>query len=156
MSFELVYDGNTAPLDRLDKYLQTFDDNALKIFADTANEVFNEIRPQMLEALRFYPPVPAGSTYVRTFRLKRGWELTLEISGSAVYVVVKNATPYTRWVVGTLTTIDAAARATQRAFHARNGWPIALDTTRFWFDGYKDAFIEAFTKAMIDYMTGKS
>lgn len=149
MSFELQYNGDTTPLDKLSQYLTSFDEHALKIFADTANEVFNEIRAQMLEALQFYPPVPAGSTYVRTFRLRRGWELTLEVSGSAVYVVVKNATPYTRWVVGALTTVDAAARATQRAFHARNGWPIALNTTRFWFDQFKDAFIEAFTEAII-------
>lgn len=150
MSFELVYDGNTAPLDRLSQYLQTFDENALRIFAETANEVFAEIRAQMLEALQFYPPVPAGSTYVRTFRLRHGWQLELQIAGSAVYVVVKNATPYTRFVVGALTNVDAAARATQRAFHARNGWPVALNTTRFWFDQFKDAFIEAFIDAIIE------
>lgn len=149
MSFELVYQGDTAPLDRLQGYLTTFDENALKIFKEVAEETFNEIRGQMLEALRYYPPVPAGSTYVRTFRLKRGFQLTLEIAGSSVAVVVRNPTPYTRYVVGTLTTVDAAARATQRAFHARNGWIVTLVTTRFWFDQYKDAFIEAFIDAII-------
>jgi len=150
MSFNLVYDGNTTALDRLDGYLRTFDENARQLFATIATEVFAEIRAQMLEALQFYPPVPAGSTYVRTFRLRRGFQLTLEISGSALYVVVKNQTPYTRWVVGTLSNIDSVARSTQRAFHARNGWPITLTTTRFWFDRYKDAFIEAFIEAVIE------
>lgn len=149
MTFQLVVDGDTTPLDRLDQYLTTFDENAKRIFAETATEVFAEIRQQMLEALQFYPPVPAGSRYKRTFRLRRGWQLDLDINNNAVYVVVKNATPYTRYVVGTLTTVDAVARATQRAFHARNGWIVALDTTRFWFDQFKDAFIEAFIEAII-------
>jgi ribosomal protein L14 len=154
MSISIVVDGNTAPLDRLDGYLTNFDKHAQSIFHETATEVFEEIRTQMLDALRLYPPVPAGSRYVRTFKLRRGWDVDLDIAGSSVYVVVRNATPYTRWVVGTLSSIDAVARHTQAAFHRRNGWVVALDTTRFWFDVFKDAFIEAFVKAIIADIKG--
>lgn len=150
MSISIVVDGDTAPLDRLDKYLTDIDKRTMQLVHDTAAEVFSEIKQQMLEALRFYPPVPAGSTYKRTFRLRRGWDVDLELTSVGVAVVVRNATPYTRWVVGTLSTIDAVARATQRAFHARNGWVVALNTTRFWFDQFKEAFIDAFVKAIIE------
>lgn len=157
MSFELVITGDTRPLDRAITRLDQFDETARKLVADIAHEAFDEIRAQMLDALRFYPPVPSGSRYKRTFRLRNNWSVNLEIGGGngglSVDLVVSNATPYTRWVVGTLSNIDTVARATQRAFHARNGWPIALDTTRFWFDAFKDLFIEAFTEAFIHTMT---
>lgn len=150
MSIQLVVTGDTRPLDRIETGLQNFNERTLAILHDVAAEVFDEIRVAMLEALRFYPPVPAGSKYVRTFRLRRGWDVRLEFTGNGVFLVVRNATPYTRYVVGLLTTADAAARATQRAFHARNGWPVALDTTRYWFDIFKDAFIEAFIEAVFE------
>lgn len=149
MTLQIVVDGNVQPLDQLTGYLDKLDENARRVYYKVAVEVFNELRAQMLAALQFYPPVPAGSTYKRTFRLRRGWQVDLELSGDSVTLVVFNPTSYTRYVVGLLTNVDAAARATQRAFHARNGWPIALDTSRFWFDQFKDAFIEAFIDAII-------
>lgn len=150
MTFEIIVDGKTEALDKLNGYLTTFDDHARKIFYETGVEVFDEIRAQLLTALQFYPPVPPNSTYKRTFRLKRGWQVDLQLANDTITLVVFNPTPYTKWVVGTLTNVDAVARATQAAFHTRNGWPIALDTTRFWFDKYKTAFIEAFIKAIIE------
>ncbi len=153
MTLQIIVDGKTEPLDRLSQYISTIDDNARKIAFTVAVEVFDEIRVQMLEALQFYPPVPPGSRYKRTFRLRRGWQLDLQLNavtgGVSVALVTSNRTPYTGDVVGTLSNVDAVARATQKAFHARNGWPIALDTSRFWFDKFKDAFIEAFIEAII-------
>lgn len=156
MGYSVVVTGDTRGLDRVLATLDTFDETTRKLAADTAREVYDEIHAQMLAALRFYPPVPTGSRYKRTFRLQRGWQIDLDISSSggslAIDLVVKNATPYTGKVVGTLTNIDAVALATQQAFHARNGWPLALNTTRYWFDQYKDAFIEALIEAIGDLL----
>lgn len=153
MTLQIIVDGKTEPLDRISQYITTIDDKARKIAYTVAVEVFDELRVQMLEALQFYPPVPPGSRYKRTFRLRRGWQLDLQVNaitgGVSVALVTFNPTPYTAKVVGTLSNVDAIARATQKAFHARNGWPIALDTARFWFDRFKDAFIEAFVEAII-------
>lgn len=150
MTLQIIVDGKTEGLDKLDGYLAKFDENARKVFYKTAVDVFDEIRAQLLTALQFYPPVPPKSTYKRTFRLKRGWIVDLQLANDTVTLVVFNPTPYTKWVVGTLSNVDAVARATQAAFHARNGWMVALDTTRFWFDKFKTAFIEAFVEAIIE------
>lgn len=146
---QIIVDGNVEPIDRLIQYLTTFDDHTRKIFYQTAVEVFDELRAQMLAAFQFYPFAAPGSTYKRTFRLQRGWQIDLTLANDTVTVTVFNPTPYTKWVVGTLTNVEAVARKTQRHFHARNGWPLALYTAEFWFDKYKTAFIEAFIEALI-------
>jgi hypothetical protein len=156
MAYQVVVTGDTRPLDKTLATLDKFDEQTRKLAGEVAREVYGELRAQMLTALQFYPPVPPGSRYQRTFRLKRGWVIELDVSnrgdGLQIDLAVKNATPYTQWVVGTLTNVDALARQTQRAFHARNGWPVALDTTRYWFDLYADAFIEALTDAIRDML----
>jgi hypothetical protein len=149
MTLQIIVDGRTESLDQLNGYLTNFDDNARRIYYAVAVEVFAELRALILEAIQFYPPVPAGSRYIRTFRLRRGWQVDLHLFANTVELVISNATPYTAKVVGTLINNDALARATQEAFHANNGWPVALDTARFWFDRFKDAFIEAFVDAII-------
>lgn len=144
--------GDTRPLDRVIGVLERFDEDVRAQAVTIARELYAELRPLMLAGLQFYPPVPAGSRYVRTYRLRRGWTVNLEIVGNgaglSIDLVVTNPTPYTRWVVGTLTNVDALARLTQQAFHARNGWPLALNTTRYWFDQYRDGFVAALALAV--------
>lgn len=154
--YTISVSGDTRPLDTLIATLTRFDDDVRGEALEIARELYTQMRPMMLAGLQFYPPVPAGSRYVRTFRLRRGWNVNLEIvsdgAGVSIDLVVTNPTPYTRWVVGTLTNVDALARLTQRDFHARNGWPLALNTTRYWFDQFKDAFITALAVAVGDLL----
>lgn len=160
MSFALVVTGDTRPLDKVLAKLETFDEATRKIAGDIALEIYQEIHAAMLADLQFYPPVPAGSRYIRTFRLRRGWIVDIAIRGTGdglkIELIVINRTPYTPFVSGALSNIDSVARATQRAFHARNGWPIALNTTRFWFDRFKQDFVEGLTRAVLQHMTGKA
>jgi hypothetical protein len=149
MTVRIQVTGDPSQLDKTLRYLETFDDTVREIYYKTALEAWDEIKAQFLTALQFYPPVPAGSRYQRTFRLRRGWQVDLELANDTVTVVVFNPTTYTSKVMGALTTVDSVARQAQQAFHARNGWPIALDTTRTWFNIFKDAFLESFTEALI-------
>lgn len=148
----LVVTSEGNPQDRIIGVLEHFDETIQAKAAAIAQEIYAELRPNMLSALQFYPPVSAGSKYIRTYRLRRGWEIDLAVDtsggGLQIDLTVRNQTPYTKWVVGTLTNVDAVARSTQRAFHARNGWLIALDTGRYWFDQYKDQFVSQLTLAV--------
>ena len=47
--------------------------------------------------LRIYPGKRAGQNYVRTYKLKRGWEV--KKVGATAYMIV-NRVPYTHYVVG--------------------------------------------------------
>lgn len=148
--------GDTRGLDNVLATLREFNDDVREQATEIARELYAELRPLMLAGLQFYPPVPAGSRYVRTFRLQRGWAVTLQVDGGnagvQIDLVVTNSTPYTKWVVGTLTNVDALARQTQRDFHARNGWPLALNTTRYWFDQYADRFVNALAAGVGDLL----
>lgn len=145
----------TKRLDELEVYFKNFDGNVIKVAYKVAVAVFDEIRVEMLTALQFYPPVPPGSRYKRTFRLKRGWIVDLHLHDNVLDLVVTNTTPYTGDVVGRLTTVQAEAEAMQEWFHRQNGWPLALNTTRFWFDKFRDAFIKAFIAAIIKDIKGQ-
>jgi hypothetical protein len=154
MVIYLELENDTVVLTALNGYLDKLDANALRIARNVAIEAFQEIRQQMLTALQFYPPVPPGSKYKRTYRLRRGWIVDLSLTGDTIALVITNPTTYTRYVVGALTNQTALAALAQRDFHRANGWPLALDTAHIWFDKFTDAFIEAFVQAIIADIRG--
>lgn len=155
MVFIVDFEGNTTPLAELIGYIEDVDQRVLQVAATVALEAFNDIRQQMLNALQFYPPVPPGSTYKRTFRLRRGWQVDLSIKGNEIALVVFNPTRYTKWVMGDFETVVAKAARTQREFHRRNGWPLTIETSLFWFDKFKAQFIELFIEAIIEDIRSK-
>lgn len=140
MSIALKMEVSTAPLDGLEAYLKDFPAKA----AEIGKQVYEEIRPHLLSELRFYPPVPAGSRYKRTFRLRNAWEITFDATTEGFRMGIRNGVHYAQWVVGSLARDAAAATRFQQAFHSRNGWIPATKTAGFWFDAFVDEFTKAF------------
>lgn len=52
------------------------------------------------QRLTAYPSAPAGSSYQRTYQLKRGWGSRFTRSGRGVVSETSNDTPYVQWVQG--------------------------------------------------------
>jgi hypothetical protein len=61
--------------------------------------VDSKARKLLVQALADYPPVPAGSRYIRTERLKRGWERATP-AGTAFGFQLINSTEYAQFVQG--------------------------------------------------------
>jgi hypothetical protein len=132
-----------------EKALELFADEITDIVYDLAQDSFEAVKTPLLDELRFYPPVPAGSKYVRTFALRRAWVARLDRNGrDRVDFVVENNVRYTQWVVGSLAQNPSQARRFQRDFHARNGWPLATETVAFFFEAYEEDFAERFDTSL--------
>jgi hypothetical protein len=50
----------------------------------------------IVRRMKAYPPPPPASTYMRTGTLGAGWTITPTTNG----YMIRNDTPYTKWVVG--------------------------------------------------------
>ena len=133
-----------------------FVDNITETMQGIGQVAFSTIEQPFLRDLRFYPPVPAGSRYKRTFKLKRGWKAFYESIISGFQIVVSNLTKYTRWVVGSLDIVRSTAISFQRKFHARNGWPVATDIVDMWFNIFLDEFEDAFDRELSDFASRKT
>lgn len=128
------------------KDLEVFIGDIAEMSFGIAQDVFRRIEPPFRNELQFYPPKPPKSRYVRTFRLKRGWQIQLDRPSSTLFrLVVSNATPYTQWVVGSLA---QNGERFQTQVHKRNGWFQANKTTTFWFQAFNDDFAKAFTNEL--------
>ena len=79
---------------------------------------------RVLEDTIFYPPVPAGSRYVRTTKLLRGWRIFNRSTGSGVRWEIVNNVPYAQLVHGT------ATGAKQWHVHRAHGWKNIGDVMR--------------------------
>ena len=137
---------NNQPLIDLERFANDF----ARITGDLGEEVGRVVVPQMLDEMQHYPPVPPGSTYVRTFRLKRGMRARVVRNGNEIQLVAGSEAPYSKWVVGTFD----RRRKYQARNHARNGWPLLVKTTDYWLDVYTDEYRRQFER-MIDSTAGK-
>lgn len=134
--------------------LEHFADEITDMVYSLALDSAELVKPFLLDELRFYPPVPPNSKYVRTFRLKRGWKVELERRGrDRVAFAVSNDTPYTQWVVGSLAQDTARARSYQQDFHAAHGWPLATETVKFFFEAYQEDFDKRFDGELLARFT---
>jgi hypothetical protein len=68
--------------------------------------------------MKIYPPPPPTSRYVRTFALQHGWTITSRQDG----YTTSNATPYTKYVVGT-------AYGTEQAWMHVGRWLLLRDVS---------------------------
>lgn len=136
---------DAQPFDELSHFARSFGEFAFDIYEETAAE----IEPEMLADLQFYPPVPPGSKYVRTFKLRDSWVIRIyPVSESEFVFEVSNDAGYTQWVVGSLAqSVEAAARF-QRDFHKKNGWILATETVTFWFETFLDLYESRFDQAL--------
>lgn len=141
----------------VEKGLELFADEITDMVYDIAQDSAELVKPFLLAELQFYPPKPAGSKYVRTYKLKRGWRVLLVRQGrDRVDFVVENDVRYAPWVVGTLAFDVGRARSYQRDFHARHGWPLATETTQFFFEAYQEDFEKRFDAVLRRIVTAKT
>lgn len=140
---------NTKPLDDLAHFADSFEQIAFGVF----DEVAQEIEPLLLDELRHYPPVPPGSTYIRTFRLQEGWHVFILQQAGSFIIRVSNEVEYSQWVVGSLAQAIAAAAAFQRVFHREHGWQLATETVTFWFEAFMEAFEQRFADELGQFGT---
>lgn len=129
---------NAEPLIALDSFVRDFEN----VVTDIATEAFNVVRGPMLNEMRYYPAVPAGSKYKRTFTLRDGMDVRLIREGGRITLQASSKARYTKYVVGTF---DKRRRYQTRK-HRQTGWPLIADTVRFWQDAYLDEFNTRFSK----------
>jgi hypothetical protein len=139
---------NTKPIDDLEAFAGSF----AEIVADMVEESYNAFAPDLLDELRYYPPPPPNSTYVRTFTLKNGWRIHLYRTADGAQIVIENNVSYTPLVVGSLAQALAAAKAFQARVH-EGRWPLASETISFWFAAVKEDFDERFAKELSQFGT---
>jgi hypothetical protein len=72
----------------------------------------------IVRRMKVYPPPPATSRYVRTGMLGAGWTITPRQDG----YTISNATPYTKYVVGT-------AYGTEQAWMHQGRWQLLRDVS---------------------------
>jgi hypothetical protein len=72
----------------------------------------------IVRRMKIYPPPPPTSRYVRTFALQHGWTITSRQDG----YTTSNATPYTKYVVGT-------AYGTEQAWMHVGRWLLLRDVS---------------------------
>jgi len=118
-------------------------DRYTDLVEETGQETFDALYGNLTDELQYYPPPPPDSTYIRTFKLRDGWEIRLRRTDNGIEVVIENAVSYGKFVVGSLAKAIAAAKAFQAKVH-QGRWPLATETVQFWYQ----AFVEEFEKRL--------
>lgn len=74
---------------------------------------------RVIDRTRVYPPVPAGSTYQRTYELDRSWEVVDKSHGLGIAYAIENRArdPYGRSYAGLVHGPEG-----QWGVHASHGW----------------------------------
>lgn len=132
---------DTRVLDGLSNYAARFSERAF----DIGERIFDQLEGDVLEELRAYPAPPAGSTYVRTYRLRNGWQMNIiPASGGFTIEILNDATDkrgrsYSKYVKGSLVKARAAAAKAQAWMH-KGRWDLAFDTV----DTFYQLFMEEF------------
>lgn len=95
------------------------------LFFDSGKTAFNTIREPLLDELQFYPPELPNQRYVRTYRLRNGWTVTIKrINKTSFMIEVKNPTEYTSDVMGSLALSPSEAASFQSDIH-QGRWQLA-------------------------------
>jgi hypothetical protein len=134
---------NAKPIDDLAEFAADFEN----IVYGLAEDSYSVMADDLLDELRYYPPPPPNSTYVRTLKLKNGWKLHLYRGSEGAHIIVENDVGYTPLVAGSLAQALAAAKAFQARIH-QGRWPLASETVSFWFEAFKEDFDERFTREL--------
>ena len=137
---------NNEPLIKMERFVSDFE----RVTGDVGEAVGRKIVPQLLDEMQHYPPVPAGSRYRRTGRLKRSMAARVIRQGNEVRLIAESSASYSKWVVGTFD----RRRKYQTRKHAQTGWPLLAKTTDFWQEAFTDEYTKAFDR-MIDSQAGR-
>lgn len=90
---------------------------------DSATRSFAE---DIVEELQKYPPVPAGSTYERTGRLRSNWRVQRTVGHSGIQYSITNPVQEQR-PRGVYYSGLVQGRSTQTWFHRSHGWQTVED-----------------------------
>lgn len=124
---------NTRVLDDLEVFM----DDYVPMVSDAGARAYDRIREPLLDELRYYPRPRPNQRYVRTMRLRDGWEVSYQRSTGGFEVIVRNDAPYAKFVVGSLAQARAAAASFQAWMH-KGRWPLATETVEFWLEAFKE------------------
>lgn len=144
--FRTRYEVNVRAYNELERFSRFLGDYQ-PVVSQLAREAFTVVEVPFSNDLRDYPPVPPGSRYKRTYRLKRGWIVRLVEQDNAYQVVVSNPTVYTKWVMGSFD----QRRSYQTAVHRRNGWRLADNIVTYWFAEYQSELRTRFARYLQGY-----
>jgi len=145
---------DTRVLDGLSNYAARFDQRAFEI----GERVFDQLHDDVLDDLRAYPAPPPNSKYVRTYRLRNGWQMnivpatggfTIEIVNDAVD---KRGRAYSKYVKGSFAKARAAAAKAQAWMH-RGRWELAFDTAEAFYGLFMEAFNAGVAQDLAAYGT---
>lgn len=139
---------NTRPLDDLAEFAGDF----TRLATEIGESVFQDLEEDLLDELRFYPAPPANSTYIRTYRLRDGWNVHLAHEGNGFAVILTNDVSYAKYVVGSLAKAKAAAARFQAAIH-KDRWPLATETASFWYEAFLEVYQERFAAELAKFGT---
>jgi hypothetical protein len=117
------------------------------VVTQLAKESFEVIEAPFTDDLREYPPVPPGSRYKRTFKLRRGWAARFAVQGDEFRIAVSNDTRYLKWVMGSFD----QRRNYQTRVHQRNGWRLGNNIVEFWFKEYQSELRARFARYLSGY-----
>ncbi len=138
---------NTTPLDGLSDYAAHFEEHAF----ENGERVYDSLEQEVLDELREYPSPPAGSDYVRTYRLRNGWQINLvPASGGFTIEVLNDAVDsrgveYPKYVKGSLAKARATAAKAQAWMH-KGRWPLAFGTVEAFYELFFEAYNESFAR----------
>lgn len=127
--------------------INDFASDYTRVAGDLWQESYEDVRPSFQNELEHYAPEKRGSRYRRTGRLKRGWILRFVRSGQVFEIIVSNAVPYTKWVVGSFD----QRRNYQTAMHRETGWFLANTTVTYWFGVIQEEFQERYERYLSGY-----
>jgi hypothetical protein len=105
---------------------------------ESAAQTFPAVKAQSISDLQNYPPPKPNSNYVRTNRLKQGWDARLASRPDGVALIYENGVEYTDLVMGSLLADRETAIAFQTDMHRDTGWPYAIDITNDAFEQFAD------------------
>jgi len=157
---------NTKPLDDARAFL----DNINREVADIGKGVYQEVAPELTDALNDKPPRPhrkiewttekqrkayfatdgfgGGIPSTRTDAIINAWKVRFETTAGTFKLIVENANPAARFLFGTLAKSIQAAKKPQQRFHAITGWPLASPLVRDWADVADSLFHEQWVKRL--------
>jgi hypothetical protein len=142
---------NTRASDDLIEFMDDFN----RLAADIGERAFRRVEPDLVDELRYYPAPRPNQRYVRTNRLRDGWEVSYRRDAGGFAVVIANDTPYAKFVVGSLAQARAAAASFQAWMH-KGRWPLAMETVEFWYEAFQEEFRAEFNQELAAFGTANS
>lgn len=117
--------------------LEAFIDDYSRMVSEAGERAYDRIQDPLLDELRYYPALRPNQRYVRTMRLRDGWEVSFQRASSGFEVIVRNDVPYAKFVVGSLAQARVAAASFQAWMH-KGRWPLATETVAFWLQAFRE------------------